>query len=382
MDKGGSERQFIEFAKGIDKSRFEVHVATFYGGGQFQPELEDLAGVSLSVFKEDRSSKAFSSLFQLWSLARRIRPQVLIGYLNLPAIFCSLVGSVIGGRVIWCLRSSEVHYEKYGRGMRWSFKAGAYLARTADLIVLNSTAGKIYHCANGYHGDRMIVIPNGIDTSRFRPDPKAGAAFRQAWGIRESERAIGLVGRLDHMKDHPTFLRAAAKLASRHPELKFVCIGGGPPDYAAQLKSLAAELRLDDRMIWTGDQKEMTAAYNALDLLVSSSSGEGFSNVIAEAMAAGVPAIVSDVGDSALIIGETGLTFPAGDPDRLAAAVENFLAMSAERSVELKTEVRQRIEREFAVEVMVKRMEEVILDLVAMKEASQHVAAKSTLTAN
>ena len=152
----------------------------------------------------------------------------------------------------------------------------------------------------------MAVIPNGIDTSRFREMPGSGARLRALWGVRDDQILIGLVGRLDYMKDHPTFLRAAAKLTHHNDSVRFVCVGGGPISYAAQLKDLSSELGLHDRIVWAGDQDDMPSVYSALDLLVSSSSGEGFSNVIGEAMACGVPCVVTDVGDSALIVGETG----------------------------------------------------------------------------
>jgi glycosyltransferase involved in cell wall biosynthesis len=123
------------------------------------------------------------------------------------------------------------------------------------------------------------------------------------------------------MKDHPTFLQAAALVGARDPSARFVCVGDGPAAYLAELQALAGRLGLTGRVRWVARAEDTPAAYNALDILVSTSaSGEGFSNVIAEAMACDVPCVVTDIGDSATIVGPTGLVVPVGDPAAVAAA--------------------------------------------------------------
>ena len=102
------------------------------------------------------------------------------------------------------------------------------------------------------------VNPNGIDTDRFTPDRNAGLRCRRSWGVPEDSLAIGLVGRLDRIKDHETFLRAAAILARSRSDVRFVCIGGGPDHYLRELRLLAGHLGLTNRVVWLGSYKDMS----------------------------------------------------------------------------------------------------------------------------
>ena len=153
------------------------------------------------------------------------------------------------------------------------------------------------------------------------------------WGIRAEAYLIGLVGRLDPMKGHMTFVRAAAVLMTQRPDVRFVCVGDGPELYQRRLVALTEELGLKDRLHWVPASENIASLYNAFDIATSASYyGEGFSNAIGEAMACGIPCVVTDVGDGKLIVGETGSVVAAGDPKALALAWKNMLAMeTAER---------------------------------------------------
>ena len=175
---------------------------------------------------------------------------------------------------------------------------------------------------------------------------------------------IGLVARLHPLKDHHTFLRAAARFAHARPDARFVCIGGGPGKYLHDLRELADRLGLSNKISWTGFiMDDMRAAYNALNICCSSSSTEGTSNAIAEAMACGVPCVVTDVGDSKLIIGETGVLVPPKNPEALSAG----FAVMAERlneNPQLPHAVRERIESRLGIAALVRKTSESLLGLL------------------
>jgi len=193
-----------------------------------------------------------------------------------------------------------------------------------------------------------VVIPNGIDTDRFKPDPGRRAAQRSAWGLRGNQIAVGLVARLDPMKGHKIFLKAAQLAGSKNPEMRFFCVGSGPQMQSLEL--IADELGLGDRLVFTGES-EPVAALNALDIACSSSLwGEGFSNSIAEAMACGLPCIVTDVGDSGQIVGATGTVVPPGS----ATAIANAILRQAESLASHRAdEPRARIIENFSMSMMV-----------------------------
>src|SRR5206468_802139 len=153
----------------------------------------------------------------------------------------------------------------------------AILSPLPDLIIANSNAGKDHHIACGYSDRRMIVVPNGIDTDHLYPDRPCGKRLRDEWDVSEEVQLIGLVGRLDPMKGHQIFLQAAARLAEMIPAIRFVCVGTGETSYTMKLRAMAADLGLEDRLIWAGLQSEMRAVYNALNVSTSASYGEGFS---------------------------------------------------------------------------------------------------------
>jgi glycosyltransferase involved in cell wall biosynthesis len=158
------------------------------------------------------------------------------------------------------------------------------------------------------------------------------------------------------MKDHQTFLKAASLLASQMEEVRFVCIGDGPERYYSQIKALSKNLGLGARLIWVGIRSDLPSVYNAIDILSSASAfGEGFSNVIGEAMACGVPCVVTDVGDSARIVGETGMVVPPGNPVEMAHAWQTMLKILQDQTDPIGRRARARIVGKFGVDIMVER---------------------------
>ncbi len=202
----------------------------------------------------------------------------------------------------------------------------------------------------------MAFIHNGINTEHFIPDRNAGASVRAEWGINKKTILIGLVARMDPMKDYLVFLKAAQIFVQRHKSVCFVCVGDGPMDYKEKLYSLSEESGLSDFIIWAGLRSDMPAVYSALDIVTSTSSyGEGFSNVIAEAMACGVPCVVTDVGDSALIVGDTGLVVPIKDPEALANGWMNMLKRLENNACLSSKKTRERIVSNYSVELLIKK---------------------------
>ncbi len=249
--------------------------------------------------------------------------------------------------------------------VRVLYRLEARLARRSARVVTNSKAAAAWMHDRSVDPAHIDVIPNGIDTGRFRFDRAARHELRSDWGIGPESVLAGRVGGLRPAKDYPTFLRAAAHLASRHPPLRFVCVGGGPPERRVELRRLASSLDLDDRVIWADERSDIPRVMSALDVLVSSSATESFPNVIGEAMACGVPCAVTDVGDSAWIVGDTGEVAPPGDAVALAAAVERLTQRLETDGRALRTTTRARIETEFGVGSMVRATESILSQVVA-----------------
>lgn len=324
---GGAQRQLVNLAKGLKTMGHSIIVVTYYPDGPLEHELTE-AGIEVWTLDKRSRWDIGRTVVRLVRFVRAARPAVLHGYLG-TANLLTVIGKVCcpSIKTVWGVRASDMHWNKYDWFHRFSFECECLLSRSADLIIVNSHAGREYHRARGFPARKMIVIHNGIDTDRFRPDKQAGKRVRREWGIKEGERLVGLVGRLDPMKDHPTFLKAAALVARDCTDVRFVCVGQGPDGYRDDLYSLADKLGLAGRLIWADCFYDMPAVYNALDVVVSSSIwGEGFPNVIGEPIACGVPCVATDVGDSAIILAASaGELVPSRDPEALAKGIEALL---------------------------------------------------------
>ena len=238
---------------------------------------------------------------------------------------------------------------------RASFGLSRLVARRADLIIANSEAGRRFHVATGYPADRIVVIPNGIDVRRFRPDADARASTRAAWGVTPDRVVIGMVARVDPMKDHVTLLKAFAARQASLADALLVCAGSGNADRRAELAALADSLGIGKHVRWLEATGPVERLYCAFDLHTSASSfGEGFSNAVAEAMACGVACVTTDVGDAALLVGTTGEIVPARDPLALAGGWQRLLAADYRARGLL---ARERVVAEFSAERLVLRSE-------------------------
>jgi glycosyltransferase involved in cell wall biosynthesis len=222
----------------------------------------------------------------------------------------------------------------------------------------------------------MMVIPNGFDTEVFQPDREAGRRMRRTWRIPEDQPLVGLAARLDPIKDHGSFLRAAALLAQERDDVRFVCVGGGIAPYREELQSLATDLGLSDRLVWAGEVEDMRAAHNALDIATSSSLSEGFPNTVGEAMACGVPCVVTNVGDSAVLVGTTGRVVSPSAPDELMAAWAELLDMSSANRAALGQAARDRITSEYSTSKLVDRTEAALVKLVLPAKETNWQAAR------
>lgn len=362
LNYGGAERQLVALAKGLHKGGYAVSVAVFYPNGALEKDLYEVQSPVICLNKSGRWD-VFPFLLRLIRVVRREKPDILHGYLPVPNLLTVLLKPLLPNiLMVWGVRASNVDSSQYDYFTRLVFMAERFFSRFADLIIVNSHAGKTYHIEHGFPESKMVVIPNGIDTERFCPNPDTRLKVRSEWGINNNEKLIGLVGRIDPMKDHATFLRAAAMLLKERGDVRFVCIGDGPEPYKSRMKQLSIELGLKDKLVWAGARSDMSDVYNALDIASSSSSyGEGFPNVVGEAMACGVPCVVTDVGDSAWIVGDTGVVVPPHNPQALAAGLESSL-QRGNKLMAVRT--RKRIEEKFSFEQLIEKTQKTLLHLI------------------
>lgn len=361
LDIGGAETQLTALATGLKAAGHTVAVAVFYAGGPLEASLRR-AGIAVLALDKHGRWDLIGFARRLIRALRKAQPDVVHGYLVGPNVLSVLAKPFLpGARIVWGVRASNMELQRYDWLARAMFRLSCRLARFADLIITNSVAGRDYHVTCGFPTEKIRVIANGIDIDRFRPDPGARRRQRTAWGVADEDKLIGLVARLDPMKDHATFLRAARMLLDGRTDVRFVCVGDGPQAYRSELQAQAADLGLGGRVVWDAGGADVAAVYNALDVLSSSSAfGEGFSNAIAEAMACGTPCVATDVGDAARIVGDLGVLVSPRDPQALAAGWQTMLGRIVREGAALGQRARGRIEAEFSSARLVRDTEDVL----------------------
>lgn len=359
LEYGGTERQVTTLANVLDRQKYAVTVLCIRPFGTLRAEL--LPHVQAVSLKSSRSASPATLLWHLPRYLRRLRPDLIQSFL-LTSNLAALMGKLClpHTRILWGIRNGRQyfneHQEEFTRKEHILFELQRHLSPLPAGIVYNAHSSAQYYQSCGYHSSTAHVVPNGIDTERFRPDRSAGAPLRERWGIPADGTVIGVAGRWVPSKNYPCFLKAAAILVERHPQWRFVCIGSGSGAYRLELQALARQFRLADRVIWEEYNPDPVAFYNALDLYCSSSLSEGFSNTIAEAMACGVPCAVTGAGDSALIVGDTGRTVPCDDHRALADACEDLFARVPPP---VNHACRARIIHHFSVDALAARMSQI-----------------------
>jgi glycosyltransferase involved in cell wall biosynthesis len=356
LNTGGAERQLVMLATGLRKRGVRVVVVTFYEGGTMAAHLE---GTGVHVYHLGKRGRWDVIRFaaRLVRVIRVERPAVLYCFLTTANVLGALLRPILRvPRVVLGVRASRLDYSRYGWFQAMEARVAALASRCADVIVCNSQAGKQHCIQEGYSDRDLVVIPNGIDTEQFSFDPGGRKRLRWAWGIGDDEPLVGIVARLDPMKDHPTFLRAAADLLAGGTHARFVCVGPASGTCADTLRALASSLGLDQHLIWTGEIGDLRGVYSSIDVLCSSSSmGEGFSNVIGEAMACERVCVVTDVGDARQIVGDTGRIVAISDSRALASAFRDIVRMPVDERMSLGAKARRRVQSCFSVDRLIDR---------------------------
>ena len=206
LNIGGAERQLVELAKGLSKTNFKITICLFYNEGVLLKELHSIRNVKIITLDKSGRWDIFRFFFRLIRILKSLNPQILYSFLPEANIAGLIAGKISGvPRIVWGVRASNMDVSHYDWLAGISLWLSALMSRFPNAIIVNSHVGKEFHRSIGYNTNRMIVMPNGIGTDRFKPDHSAGLRVRDEWGIDEKTVSIGLVGRLDPMKDHTTF---------------------------------------------------------------------------------------------------------------------------------------------------------------------------------
>lgn len=359
---GGAERQVIALGKGIDKARWRVLIITFRPHDANAAGRTDIDNVKIiNVPRED--ANIFNFLTRLKRILISENVLILHAYLITAQLYALLI-KLLGwkGFLIFGVRDSlPLFYHKTLKDVLCDLIVfnPYYLA---DRYIFNSHAG-ITAKSQAIPSARKMVIFNSVDIARFQPSPESRLFLRRMLGVEKDAFVVGIIANASQYKDYPTFVQSAKLVMQKMGSVYFVAIGNCESEEGQQAKALVNDLLMGGRFHFLGSRADVESLIPGLDVFCSSSITEGFSNVICEAMASGVPCVVTNVGDSAFIVENAGKIVPPRDPQLLADAILFFLNIGEEERRRLGALGRMMMAEKFSLEKMVSQHEAIYEDL-------------------
>jgi glycosyltransferase involved in cell wall biosynthesis len=344
-----------------DRTVFETEVISLIDVGPIGQKIQAL-GVPVRALGMRRSGVPnLLAVLRLAGWLRQDPPHVIQTWMYHADLIGGLAATLAGRiPVAWGIHHTHLDPQNSRRSTIWIAMTCARLSRWLPArIVCCSEASRQVHAQLGYASDKMVVIPNGFDLAVFRPDPKARRSVRQELGIPAEAPLIGLVARFHPQKDHHNFFQAAARLHAQLPEAHFLLCGDGITWENSELTGWIKAAGIQGQCHLLGRREDILRLTAALDVASTAAAyGEAFPMVIGEAMACGVPCVVTDVGDSAIMTGETGVIVHPKDPQALATGWSRLLLnMSREERVQLGLAARQRIMERYSLEKIARQYE-------------------------
>lgn len=324
LNLGGAEVQFLELVNGIDKSAFDVRVVVMYQG-TLDTMLESIEGIEILRLNK-KNKYDVKSYIKFIKIINEFTPVIIYSFLpdlNVISFICSVL-SKNKPKLFWGIRAGTNEIKKYSRLSRFVFVLQKTFSKHVDLAIFNSHQGKVDYLKEGFLFKSSTVIPNGMNSSRFKPDKIKRAEFRNKYKIRENDVVIGIVSRFEYIKGMDIFVSAANKLLQKYDNMYFFSIGHGDAKIIDECKETVKSY-LGTRFFFLGKIINPESIITGWDIYCSTSRGEGFSNSIAEAMLCGLPVVVSDVGDSSIIVNEYGEVFKSENVGELCKKIEIFL---------------------------------------------------------
>lgn len=334
--------------------------------GLIAARLRD-AGIKVTAL--DFRSMPFASFRKLVSIMRVVRPDIVQTWMYHADMVGGIAARLAGNRnIIWGIRTSNLDRGDSPATALVRMLCARLSRQIPHTIVCVAEAARRIHVSHGYEAGRMAVIPNGFDVAQTPAMEPQAASLRTEWGIGTQDFLVGTVGRFNANKDQENFVHAAGILVQRQANARFLMIGRGIDASNAELMRWIRQTGHAERFVLLGERNDVPACLPALDVFCLSSRTEGFPNVVGEAMATGVPCVVTDVGDAAMLVGQTGIVVPKENPDALADGLATLLAMSPEARKRLGQQAKARIREEFSTERVRERYEAIYQTLTRKSE--------------
>jgi glycosyltransferase involved in cell wall biosynthesis len=367
LPHGGAQTMLANIVRHLDREEFEQSVISLTEVGPVGRALSE-EGFSVRGLRMSRTAPNPLAMARLANWLKRDAPAIVQTWMYHADLVGGLAARAAGlRRIAWNIRQTDLDPLTSKKQTILVAKTCARLSPYVPRkIVCCSLASREVHAALGFDPARMVVIGNGVDTQKFSPCAESFQRLRAELGMEPTTPVVGLVARFHPQKDHSTFVAAAALVASRHPTARFVLVGEGVDTENRVIRAWIDATGFGSRFALLGLRSDLERLTPAMDVAVSSSSyGEGFSNVLIEAMACGVPCVATNVGDASAILADESCVVPTRDPQALADAINRILARSPSERRALSAAIRRRAVSEFSVSSSVFRYAEFYRRLAA-----------------
>ncbi|MBI4430105.1 MAG: glycosyltransferase [Candidatus Omnitrophica bacterium] len=351
LEPGGAERQVVTIAKWQKTHGYEPVVVCLTRKGSLAGELE-ASGIPVFLVQKQPGAD-FSVVGKLSRFLRDHAVEILHTHIPTASLWGRLAAMKAGTSRVVVSEHSDMAYQDI------RFRIINYLlsGATDRFLVVSKHIGDLL-VGSGVPGKKITVVHNGISLNSRASEASSRKDVCQELGVSADAPIVGTVGRMEPRKDHATFIRACREIRKSHPGTNFLLAGDGPCRRA--MENLARELGLNGNFHFLGTRSDVDRLLDAIDVFVLSSTTEGISNSLLEAMAHEKPCVVTRVGGNPEVIADekNGRLVPAASPSNLADAVTEILA-DREKADRLGREARQTAEKKFSVEVMMKGLDEV-----------------------
>ncbi|MBK8574333.1 MAG: glycosyltransferase [Elusimicrobia bacterium] len=350
---GGTEFVVARLARAERAVGVQNKVLYFKGGGPLVEELR----------KEGIPCQRLTYGAGLSALARWIFPlkkkglsfDLVHGWLYSGNLMAGVLSRGIPGtKLVWNLMQANLTPEVNSPKTRFLMAIGAHLStRWPDRIVYNSVAAQKAHEGTGFDSSKMTVIPNGVDTDRFSPNPVLCTQFKRENNLTSDTIILGHLARWDPQKDHRRLVEAFRLLVSQGVNAHLFMAGPGVTKENTLLMKWIQETGAPDRFHLLGPIEDAPRFLAGLDIFCLSSLGESSSYALMEAMACGVPAVVTDVGDARDVVGDTGVVVPPAQPQAFCDGLKRLTSLSSAARTQKGAQARDRIVRDYSFKKMV-----------------------------
>jgi len=353
LETGGAEIQLLRLLTDIDKNKFEMMVISLHKETYLADRIREL-GLPVHSLQLKKNPL---NIRKAYSLLKAFNPDVIHGTMYEGGVVGTVLRRFLPNKpsVIWTVHEPLEHYNKEPIRKRMQLRLWGLMSKLPDCMMYVSNLNKEQHVNWGFNNDKAIVIPNGVDTSKYFPNKQAGMDVRKSLGIPEDAIVIGKIARFHRQKNHIGFLQSAALLNKTYPDIHYMLVGTNVDENNSELVSLRKKLGLENNVHMLGNRQDIPDVVNAFDIATLTSFGEAFPLTLGEAMISGVPCVATNVGDNAFIIGDTGIVTPVRNDHEMAKAWKTLADLDKDALTELGNKARQRALDNFTLEQQIQQ---------------------------